>query len=122
MSEPKKGYGPPLLESLRIERLGGDLHSFAAPSAEETSGEPIRVTLRGTGFAMRAMPLVVEIGDQATARIAHSMDGRSITCEFPRLPAEGAAIRVGYPPDDFAELPERFSLSMLEEAEPGGGS
>lgn len=118
MNRPNQGYVPPSVESIRVERHETELGT-AEPAFAVPAGAPIRVTLRGAGFAMRAMPLIVEIGDQATALIAHSMDGRSVRCEFPRLPVEGAVIRVGYPPDDFTELPERFSLSMLDAEEPG---
>ena len=122
MSDSKSGYGPPSLESIRVERVAGKVQEVTAPATQEAGSlpsEPIRVTLRGGGFVTRAMPLIVEIGDQATANIRLAPDGRSITCEFERLPEEGATIRVGYPPDDFTELPERFSAAMIEPGDAG---
>lgn len=115
MPDTPSGYGPPRVDAIRVER-GPQAPAGVAPpdAASAASGEAVRLVIQGEGFILRAMPLLVQVGDQVLSRITLSQDGRTITCQLDQIPEEGAVIRVGYPPDDMTELPERFSLSMLE--------
>jgi hypothetical protein len=65
------------------------------------------------------MPLLIEVGGQAHLAFDLSSDGRTIACDLDQIPEEGAVIRVGYPPHQMTELPERFSASMIEPGGPG---
>ena len=122
MADAPQGYGPPKIGSVRAVRLAEPDRALVA-GALEASAPRLRIEVLGEGeFPLRAMPLMIRIGDRGYFASDISADGKTIGCELTEIPSEGAVIQVGYPPNDFTELPERFSLSMLEEAEPGGGS
>jgi hypothetical protein len=122
MANAPQGYGPPKVGNLRAVRIAERERALVA-GPPDAPAPLLRIEVRGEEeFPMRAMPLMIRVGDRGYLASEISADGRTIGCELAEIPAEGAVIRVGYPPDDFTELPERFSLSMLEDAEPGGGS
>ncbi len=124
MADAPKGYGPPRIDSLRAVRLAAEESSLLAESQTERA-PLLRLEVRGEeAFLLRAMPLMIQVGERGYLASEMSEDGRSIACVLEEIPEEGAVIRVGYPPNDFTELPERFSLSMLDrpEPEPGGDS
>lgn len=117
-----KGYGPPKVEGVRAVRVGGgESPQGFAPEAADT-GSRVRLEVRAEGFTGRAMPLLIRVGGRAYRVSALSADGKTASCMLDEIPPEGAVIEVGYPPHQMAELPERFSLSMLEEIEPEGDS
>ena len=122
MANEPKGYGPPKIEGVRAVRVGGEEGPQAlAPGAAE-SAPRLRLEVRGAAFPRRAMPLLIRVGGRAHFVTEVSADGKTIACILDEIPEEGAVIEVGYPPHQMTELPERFSLSMLEDTEPGGGS
>lgn len=119
MAGAHKGYGPPRIESFRAVRLAAEERSFLA-DAQAGPAPLLRFEVRGEeAFLLRGMPLMIQVGDRGYLASEMSADGRSISCTLDEIPEEGAIIRVGYPPDQMTELPERFSLSMLEPAGPG---
>ncbi|HEV7671589.1 MAG TPA: hypothetical protein VGS22_23970 [Thermoanaerobaculia bacterium] len=119
---PSQGYGPPKIEGVRAVRVGGeDALQALAPGAAGPSPR-VRLEVRAEGFTGRAMPLLIRVGGRAYRASSFSADGKTVSFILDEIPPEGAVIEVGYPPHQMAELPERFSLSMLEDTEPGGGS
>lgn len=117
MAGARKGYGPPRIESFRAVRLAGEEISILA-DAQAGPAPLLRLEVRGEeAFLLRAMPLMIQVGERGYLASEMSADGRTISCTLEEIPEEGAVIRVGHPPDQMTELPERFSLSMLE---PGG--
>lgn len=124
MADAPKGYGSPRIEGFRAVRLAAQERSLLADSLAERA-PVLRLEVRGeVEFLLRAMPLMIQVGERSYLASEISADGKTIGCTLEEIPEEGAVIRVGYPPNDFAELPERFSLSMIEpgEPEPGGGA
>lgn len=119
MAEPK-GYGPPKIEGARAVRVGGAERALAQP-ADAGASARLRLEIRAEEFPGRAMPLMIRIGGRAHFASEISADGKTVSCLLDEIPEEGALIEVGYPPHQMAELPERFSLSMLEPDEPGPG-
>jgi len=124
MADAPKGYGPPRIESFRAVRLAVQESSLLADAQTERA-PLLRFEVRAEeAFMLRAMPLMIQVGERGYLAAEMSADGRTIACTLEEIPEEGAVIRVGYPPNNFTELPERFSLAMLDRAEPepGGGA
>jgi hypothetical protein len=121
MADTPKGYGSPKVESVRVIRLAADESSLL--EGPQVGRAPLlRFEVRGEEeFPLRSMPLMIQVGGRGYLATEIAGDGRTIACALDEIPEEGAVIRVGYPPNDFTELPERFSRSMLETAEPGPG-
>lgn len=110
MSDDPRGYGPPRLEGYSVEPEAGT--ALRAPAEAERE---IRLTLHGSGFIARAMPLIILIGDVWVRRYKIAPDGQSVLCFLDELPEEGVVISVGYSADERVELPERFSRSRVPE-------
>lgn len=117
MTDSSQGYGPPKVEGARAVRLDAAERSLAAPSSADSPAPRLRLEIRGEGFPIRSMPLLIKIGGRAHLVSDISADGKTIACLLDEVPEEGAVIEVGYPPHQMAELPERFSLAMID---PGG--
>lgn len=116
MSDKPHGYGPPRLDGYSVDP-GAHTATALRAGADETVEHKIRVTLHGSGFIARAMPLVVMIGDVWVQRLKIAPDGQSVTCFLDEIPEEGAVISVGYGGEQRVELPERFSQSRVSEGD-----
>jgi hypothetical protein len=110
MSEQSGGYGPPQLEGYQVELAPP---AVLGASSDDPTQAPVRFTLRGSNFVVRAMPLIITIGELVVQHYAIAPDGQSVICYLDALPEEGAVIRAGYPGSGFVELPERFSHDRL---------
>jgi hypothetical protein len=111
------GYGPPTVHGYSAVKTA------RAPEtnlmAARASAPGVTITLHGEGFIQRAMPLILKVGDQAVmGNLQITPDQRHVTFRLERMPEEGAVIQAGYAGDELVELPERFSLSKVEEGNP----
>jgi len=122
MANETKGYGPPKIEGVRAVRVGGEEGPQALAPGAAAPSPGVRLEVHADDFPGRAMPLLIRVGGRSYFPSGFSADGKTAFCVLDEIPPEGAVIEVGYPPHQMAELPERFSLSMLEDVEPGGGS
>ncbi len=118
MAAPK-GYGPPKIEGVRVVRVEGEEGLPALAPGAAAPGPRLRLEVRAEELTGRAMPLLIRVGGRAYFASGSSADGKTVSCVLDEIPAEGAVIEVGYPPHQMTELPERFSLSMLDAPEPG---
>lgn len=116
MSDKSHGYGPPKLDGYSVEPETPKATALRAEATAEVEHK-FRVTLHGSGFIARAMPLVVMIGDLWIQRLKIAPDGRSVTCFLDEMPEEGAVISVGYGGDERVELAERFSRNRVSEGD-----
>jgi hypothetical protein len=135
MPEQTGGYGPPRVHSFSAELVAPPAAKRAAPAAAAAAAPSrarvdaavagaaprVRVTVRGEGFIHRAMPLIVQIGDQLVLNCEVSHDETTIVCLLDELPEDGAVIRVGYGRHEMVELPERFSHARLSGRTPDAG-
>ena len=119
MANESKGYGPPKVVGLRAVRITAARRTLLAES-DAAQVPRLRLEVHGEEeFALRAMPLMIRVGGRGFVASEVSGDGKTIFCLLDQIPEEGAIIEVGFPPHQWAELTERFSASMIEEAEPG---
>ena len=63
----------------------------------------MRVTVKGSGFERRALPLVGEVGDLSVQGIQLDPDGAGFVGYLVTEPADGDPFRVGYPEGDLLE-------------------
>lgn len=57
----------------------------------------MRVTVKGSGFVIRALPLMAQVGDLTVEGLQLNPDGTGFVGYLPTEPAQGAMLRVGYP-------------------------
>ncbi|WP_406833974.1 hypothetical protein [Pseudomonas asiatica] len=57
----------------------------------------IRVTVKGSGFVIRALPLMAQVGDLIVEGLQLNPDGTGFVGYLPTEPAQGSMLRVGYP-------------------------
>jgi hypothetical protein len=63
----------------------------------------MRVSVKGSGFVIRALPLVAQVGDLAVEGVQLDPDGAGFIGYLPTEPADGAKLRVGYPEGDLVD-------------------
>lgn len=89
------------------------LTAFAVNAAPADPGLPVRITVRGGGFRMRAIPLRLRVGEVEVRRLEILPDERTLVGYLDRMPAEGARITVDYGPGTAVEMAEPFTLGGL---------
>jgi len=73
----------------------------------------MRVTVKGSGFEHRALPLVGEVGDLDVRGIQIDPDEAGFIGYLVTEPAEGAVLRVGYPEGDLLDTGIAYHRSFV---------
>lgn len=74
---------------------------------------PLRLTIHGECFLIRARDPRIMIGDLKVVDFEIASDMRKIVCYVHQTPVEGALISVDYGPNDKVILDEPFTLDKL---------
>src|SRR6185436_11932040 len=78
MADAPKGYGPPRIESFRAVRLAVQESSLLADAQTERA-PLLRFEVRAEeAFMLRAMPLMIQVGERGYLAAEMSADGRTI--------------------------------------------
>ena len=111
---PAEGDTAPVMQARREAATpASDQPAGAAGLSDALPSLPIRITLRGSGFQIRARDPKIMIGDVQLMDYEILSDQTTIVGYLHELPPEGSIISIDYGRAGQAELPERFSLSKF---------